>query len=395
MKTMPHKIVIATDKFKGSLTSVEAAKAIQKGIERACPYSNISFDIVGIADGGDGSASVLQSVIGNDNITEVEVVAVNPIGVEIKTSYLLYTESVGDGKNVVCAFIEMAKISGLELLLPSQRNPWNTTTFGLGQLLRDAYLKGARKITLSIGGSATNDCGTGMLQALGFGFYDKDNELIDNYMCGGLLQSVSRIEVPVCKELSGFAIDDCKIRVVCDVTNPLLGECGATMVYGPQKGADMAMLAKLERGMENIVAQAGYAEEPCLHLKPGAGAAGGVGYAVMRFLNGEITSGWRFFANITDLEHKIAESEFVITGEGCFDSQSLSGKVVGGVLSLARQYNKQAEIFCGISKLSPAELQGVLCHPIASLGYPLDICMSKAACLLEELAYKTWSESGL
>lgn len=115
----------------------------------------------------------------------------------------------------------------------------------------------------------------------------------------------------------------------------------------------------------------------------------------MRFLNGEITSGWRFFANITDLEHKIAESELVITGEGCFDSQSLSGKVVGGVLSLARQYNKQAEIFCGISKLSPAELQGVLCHPIASLGYPLDICMSKAACLLEELAYKTWSESGL
>lgn len=389
MKTRPRKILIATDKFKGSLTSIEAAKAIQKGIERACPYSDISFDIVGIADGGDGSISVLQSVMENDNITEVEAVAVNPIGAEIKTSYLLYTESSGNGNSVVCAFIEMAKISGLELLLPGQRNPWNTTTFGLGQLLRDAYLKGARKITLSIGGSATNDCGTGMLQALGFVFYNKDNKIIDNYMCGGLLQSVSHIEAPMCKDLSGFTIDDCKIRVICDVANPLLGEYGATMVYGPQKGADMAMLAKLERGMENIVAQAGCTEESCFYLKPGAGAAGGVGYAVMKFLNGEMTSGWRFFANITNLEHRIAESELVITGEGCFDSQSLSGKVVGGVLSLARQYNKQAEIFCGISKLSSTELQGVPCYSITSLGYPLDFCMSKAAYLLEELAYKS------
>lgn len=387
MKKTPHKILVATDKFKGSLTSVQAAEAIQRGIRRAFPDSDLSFDIVGIADGGDGSASVLQSVMGNDKVVEIKTVAVNPLGVEAETSYLSYSEPDGFGNNVECAFIEMAKVSGLELLLPEQRNPWYTTTFGLGQLLREACLKGARKITLSIGGSATNDCGTGMLQALGFRFYNKDNEVIEKYMCGGLLKSVSRIEAPEGKDSLGFAIDDCEIKVICDVTNPLLGENGATMVYGPQKGADAVMLANLESGMANIADIANTAEISYRHLESGAGAAGGVGYAVIRFLKGEMISGWRFFADITGLEQKIAGADLVITGEGSLDSQSLSGKVVSGVLSLARQHNRQAVIFCGVSKLPLQELGGIPCYSIASLGYPLEICMSKAAQLLEELAY--------
>lgn len=463
------KILIAIDKFKGSLTSLEAAQAISMGIERAMAEavesepqgsatesvtgvmssaeimssagvaparggSANTYEIVEIADGGDGSANVLLSV--REGVEVVKAEGVNPSGQKIESSYLSYYEpdsSDTHGGSAItprkCAFIEMAKISGLELIPPvgpdgrALRNPLVTTTYGLGELIRKAYEDGARKITLSIGGSATNDGGTGMLQALGFKFYDKGGSLITDYMCGGLLSGIGKIEAPsdgvfgcacgigasvdagvyasldasddakadVRSDVRGNArnnaADACEIEVICDVTNPLLGETGATFVYGPQKGADPSMLQQLEAGMENLVRVAEDAaativagcerfgtmgakssgqlphnqffyEQPLQnqafpdHLLPGTGAAGGVGYAVKHFLGGKIISGWRFFANITNLKQKISEADLVISGEGRIDSQSFNGKVVDGVITLAKEAGKPVWLFCGLNSLN-------------------------------------------
>ena len=386
-------ILIAIDKFKGSLTSLEAAHAIKRGIEAAAvatsdAVAKNSYEIVEIADGGDGSADILLKV--KKGVEIVPVVGVDPLGQEIRSSYLSYYEA--DSK---CAFIEMAKISGLELV-PHQdfqgrklRNPIFTTTYGLGQLMRKAYEDGAQKITLSIGGSATNDGGTGMLQALGFKFYDKAGSLITDYMCGGLLSSIGRIE-------TNKSNAPCLLEVICDVTNPLLGHTGATYVYGPQKGADAKMLQQLEAGMENLVTVAGYSSLSGVggrglqaHLLPGAGAAGGVGFAVKAFLNGEIISGWRFFANLIGLEEKIKEADIVISGEGKIDDQSLCGKVVDGVLTLANKYGKKCVLFCGINALpEKGSIPNVPIFQLSDIEPNVEKSMQNAASLLEMLAHQ-------
>ena len=413
------RILIAIDKFKGSLTSLAAAHAIKRGIEAAAvgtaPLDAIAeniFDIVEIADGGDGSADVLLKV--NEGVEIVPVFGVNPLGQEIESSYLSYYEpdilksDAGICSLRKCAFIEMAKISGLELV-PQQdprgcklRNPLFTTTYGLGQLMRKAYENGARKITLSIGGSATNDGGTGMLQALGFKFYDKDGVLITDYMCGGLLSRIGRVEAPAeglfadsLNRASGKSHCACDIEVICDVTNPLLGETGATYVYGPQKGADYQMLQQLESGMENLVEVscdviASSDSGESVHLLPGAGAAGGVGFAVKAFLNGKIISGWRFFANLTGLEEKIKQADIVISGEGKIDDQSFCGKVVDGVLTLAHKYGKRCILFCGVNALPEGiSIPKVPILQISDIEPDKEKSMSNAALLLEALAYKS------
>lgn len=398
------KIIAAIDKFKGSLTSLEAADAIRQGISRAFSKNNsmdLEYQAVEIADGGDGSASALQSV--KHDAKSIDEIAADPLGHEMRTSYLLYSGSFhGEGLSLNpngadrCAFIEMAKISGLELVPASERNPLIATTYGLGQLVMAAYRSGAKKIILSVGGSATNDGGTGMLQALGFGFYNRQGELITDYMCGGLLGDVGKIALPQqgsegAELLSGLKNGECEIEVVCDVTNPLLGENGATMVYGPQKGADSAKLQQLERGMENLAAVVSGEDSPIcpqrrnLHLQPGAGAAGGVGFAVNAFLNGRIISGWRFFAGITNLEEKIASADLVISGEGRIDTQSLSGKVIDGVLALADKYDKPVWLFCGVNSLQevPAKIK---IFQLADLEPDIEKCKKNATALLERLA---------
>ena len=445
-----RKILIAPDKFKGSLTSLQAANAIKRGIEAAyllpdnscagvdsqlgnnsgavcalggdAPHSgnnsggicaaegnssqsgNISggicaadgenpmvqlqFQIVEIADGGDGSLDVVAGRVDSPQLVSVEVH--DPLFREISSQILLYRMSgVKNGskicadEGVLCAFIEMAKISGLAKLEKSERNPLNTSTYGLGEAICIARQMGARKITLSIGGSATDDCGAGMLQALGFEFFNRKGELIPVPICGNDLQEIARIDLP--DEPLG-----CRIEVICDVDNPLLGENGATAVYAPQKGATPEAMEILERGKANMAAVA----EECLHifpqmkLLPGAGAAGGVGYAGTAFLGGKLLSGWKFFTEITSLEEKVQWADLVITGEGSVDSQSLSGKIVGGIMELARKWGKPVEIFCGISSLQELP-QGVRCHSLASIESDLQVCMTQAAALLEKLAVKT------
>ena len=391
---MKH-ILIVPDKFKGSLTSLQAAQAIRAGFESqggTCGCSeaassdraagdaakmaapHYSFQLVEIADGGDGSLDVVAGRV--DSPQKVSVQVHDPLFREITSQILLYG---GDG-SPFCAFIEMAKISGLAMLDKSERNPLNTSTYGLGEAICIARGMGARKITLSIGGSATDDCGAGMLQAIGFEFFNRAGELIPVPICGKDLQDIGRIDLP--DEPIG-----CRIEVICDVDNPLLGENGATAVYAPQKGATPEAMEILEKGKANMAEVA----ERCLHifpqmkLLPGAGAAGGVGYAGTAFLGGKLLSGWKFFTEITSLEEKVQWADVVVTGEGSVDSQSLSGKIVGGIMELARKWNKPVEIFCGISSLDQLP-QGVRCHSLVSIEPDTQICMTHAAELLERLA---------
>ncbi len=414
------KILIAPDKFKGSLTSTQAALAIRRGIEerRLLPCSSSlpasaenasgqicapEFRIIEIADGGDGSLEVLQKKIPGAEVVPIAVH--NPVGKEVISQILLYRssraensaefcsegDSEGEKCGKQCAFIEMAKVSGLEMLAKEERNPLHTSTYGMGEAIRAAIARGAKEITLSIGGSATNDGGTGMLQAFGYKFYDTSGEEIPAPICGGDLCRVATIEAPQ------RVVEGCvKFKVICDVTNPLLGTQGATTVYGPQKGADEKALQLLEAGLANYAAVA----EKCLNIPqnrkeyPGAGAAGGVGYAGLAFLKAELLPGWKFFAQITSLEQSVQWADLVITGEGSLDSQSLSGKVVSGVLNLAAIHHKPTIIFCGINKLAPDEMKalsctlpdGINCYSIASLGLPLEVCMRDAAQLLQQLA---------
>lgn len=368
------RILIAVDKFKGSLTSLQAAQAIKSGFEMTSSSEQQEFRIIEIADGGDGSLDVLRKRLPDSSLCDVSVH--NPVGDIVASHFLLYT--LPD----TCAFIEMAKVSGLEMLAAEQRNPLYTSTYGMGEAIKAAVSMGARHITLSIGGSATNDGGAGMLQALGYVFLDGDGNEIAAPICGGDLVNVKSIR-PSCD------LGDVEFEVICDVTNPLLGTEGATAVYGPQKGADAEALKHLEQGLANYASVA----ERCLGVDakyknaPGAGAAGGVGYAGVALLGARLIPGWKFFAKVTSLEESIQWADLVITGEGSVDSQSLSGKVVNGVLELSGHYNKQVMIFCGVSKLSPAQLGPTKCYSIASLGYPLEICMRDAAKLLQQLAH--------
>jgi glycerate kinase len=226
----------------------------------------------------------------------------------------------------------------------------------------------------------------------------KASPLIAGYMCGGLLSEIGSIEAPS----DGLFGRSCEIEVICDVTNPLLGENGATYVYGPQKGANPVMLKQLEAGMENLVRVAGGAANVADHLLPGAGAAGGVGYAVNHFLGGKIISGWRFFANLTNLKQKIAESDLVITGEGRIDSQSFNGKVIDVVTTLAKEAGKPVCLFCGINSCGQtadfitAADSIVATESTPKSGYPIfqlsslepdrEKSMKNAAHLLERLA---------
>lgn len=375
-------ILIATDKFKGSLTAIEAADAIAKGLKLADPECAVT--IAEMADGGEGSFEIVKKY--RDAVVK-KLKAKDPLGREVETEYLIYEAEVK------CAFIEMAKISGLEMLKVEERNPLKTTTFGLGELILDACSKRVDKIQVSIGGSATNDGGVGMLQALGARFYDNAGALMrkDECMCGGDLGMIAMIDVSHLINLT------CQIEVICDVNNPLLGDKGATYIYAPQKGASNEMLQLLESGMKNYVdvlpkelaKYPDFVEKSLVYaMSLGAGAAGGVGYAMSRFLNANSIRGWEFFSTLQGLESKIASSDLVITGEGKIDEQSFCGKVVDGVTSITNKYSKPVLLFCG--KNECCDVKDV--YELSSIEPDLDRSIHNASLLLIKLAEKAYKE---
>ncbi|WP_313897761.1 glycerate kinase [Bacillus litorisediminis] len=314
-------MLIAIDSFKGSLSSVDSGEAISLGIKEV--YDDAEIVIIPIADGGEGTVEALvQATQGK----YVEKEVIGPLGRPVQAVYGI----LGNGTTAV---IEVAAACGLPLVPVNERNPYYTTTYGVGQLILHAIEKGCRDFIVGLGGSATNDAGVGMLQALGFSFIDDDEKEIGY---GGLeLQKIRKIDLTgVHKELK-----NCTFKAASDVTNPLSGENGAAYIYGPQKGATPEMVQVLDKGLAHFanltLAQLG---KDIQHIS-GAGAAGGLGAAFAGFLNAEIHSGIDVLFETVGMKEKMAGVDLVITGEGKLDGQTSMGKAPLGVAQLASQFN--------------------------------------------------------
>lgn len=323
------KVVVAIDSFKGSLSSNNAGYAIKEGIKKVMPNANVI--IKPLADGGEGTIEALVNGMGG-YIEKVTVL--DPLGNEIESEY-------GIVKETNTAIIEMAKASGLTLVPEQLRNPLNTTTYGVGQLIKDAISKNIRNFIIGIGGSATNDGGIGMLQALGFDFLDENNNQIPLGAKG--IKNLVKIDTKnKIKEL-----DFCTFNIACDVNNPLCGENGASKIYAPQKGATLEMVEELD----NLLQKYSNLTEKILNKDSsniaGVGAAGGLGFAFLSYLNANLQSGIKIILEYINLEKEILDADIVITGEGRFDNQTIMGKAPIGVAKLAKKYNKLVIGFSG------------------------------------------------
>lgn len=314
------KIVFASDSFKGSLSSGKICEILERTSNKIFP--NAETQGVWVADGGEGT---LDAVLKERKGEKVTVAVHNPLFGRTEASYALF-----DGKE---ALMEMASASGLTLIEKDKRNPLKTTSFGTGELIRDAIDRGCKKIILAIGGSATNDGGMGAMSALGFKFLDRFGNVLRG--TGEELEKTAKIEISQGKKL----IEGVEFQVMCDVTNPLLGENGSSYVFAPQKGADSQCVKKLERGMEIYSHAVKEAVGKDFSQKPGAGAAGGMGFALMAFLGAQIKSGIDTVLDLIDFDEKIKSASLVITGEGRMDGQSVCGKVPYGVGMRCRKYN--------------------------------------------------------
>lgn len=322
------KILIAPDSFKESLTAPEAAQQIESGFRSAFPEAECL--IVPLADGGEGTVQAVVAATGGSHLS---CRVTDPLGRPVQAAYGL----TGDGSTAV---IEMAAASGLMLVPPTARNPLLTTSYGTGELIRHALDAGVSRIIVGIGGSATNDGGAGMLQALGATLLDEQGR--DLAAGGGALSGLARIDLSgVDPRLQRVSLD-----VACDVTNPLLGEQGASAVFGPQKGASPEMVAQLDANLAHYAGIISRDLGKTVAAVPGAGAAGGMGAALLA-LGGRICSGIELVMESVGFEALVQKSDLVITGEGRIDSQSVNGKVLIGVAHVAARWGKPVIAIAG------------------------------------------------
>lgn len=321
------KIIVAPDSFKGSVTALEAAKSIEKGLRRV--FLDASIDKIPMADGGEGTVQSLVDATGGQFQTER---VLDPLGNEIEAQYGL----LSDGANSYnCAVIEMASASGLTLVPAEKRNPLITTTYGTGQLIRSALEQGCRKLIIGIGGSATNDAGAGMAEALGVRFLNANGNPINMIERGGGLREIASIDI----EGIHSAISETETVVACDVNNPLTGPDGASYVYGPQKGATPELVKTLDDNLshfEDILTQTFGQSYDSI---PGAGAAGGLGAGLMAFLNARLRLGVDIMIDAVNLRERMKGASLVITGEGQIDFQTAFGKTPVGVAKVAKEVN--------------------------------------------------------
>ena len=333
------KIILAPDKFKGSLTGLQFCAAVEEGIKKVFPKAEIIK--LPLSDGGDGTIEILDYHLKGRKIS-VKVNA--PLFKQINASYL-YLDAVKT------AFIEMAEASGMYLLKPDEQNCFHTTTLGTGELILDAIHKGAKTIILGIGGSATNDCGIGMATALGYEFEDKNRKQLSPV--GKNLSHIKTINTAnVIEELK--SID---FKVACDVTNPLYGEHGAAYVYGPQKGASENEINELDKGLRNIANLFRKQFDINVQNIHGTGAAGGMGAGSLVFLKAELKSGIDLVKDLIDFDTQIEGADWIITGEGKLDSQTLSGKTIQGVMTSAKAKNIKVAALCGEANLEKQTLE--------------------------------------
>lgn len=322
------KVVVAIDSLKGSLSSLEAGNAIKQGIKRV--YQDAKIIVKPLADGGEGTVEALVSGMNGKIET---VVATGPLGDKIESSYGIIPEKR-------LAIMEMASIAGITLL-SLKLNPLYTTTYGLGEMIKDAISKGCNNFIIGIGGSATNDGGIGMLRALGFDLLDKDGNQVP-LGARGLKDLVKIDDKNVLPELK-----KCQFKIACDVTNVLCGENGCSVVFGPQKGATSQMIKDMDQWLYNF---ANLAKKKYPHsdaLVPGTGAAGGLGFAFLTFVKATLESGIDIILETIDLKSDLKDVDVVVTGEGCLDRQSAMGKAPVGVAKMAKLYNKPVIAFAG------------------------------------------------
>ena len=326
---MNMNITIAIDSFKGSLSSMEAGQAVAEGIRRVMPSAEIR--IRPLADGGEGTTEALTAGLGGELKS---LTVTGPLGRPVTASYGLIRERK-------MAVLEMASAAGLTLISQEERNPLEATTYGVGEMIRDAIGEGCRHFLVGIGGSATNDGGTGMLSALGFQFLDSEGQPIPLGAKG--LENLARISA----ENARPELSQCSFHIACDVTNPLCGENGCSAVYGPQKGADPEMIRQMDQWMERYGDLAARTFPAADKEAPGAGAAGGLGFAFLTFLNGSLESGVGMVLKEINLKDDIRDADLVITGEGRLDAQTVMGKAPIGVAHLAKEYGKPVIAFSG------------------------------------------------
>jgi len=333
------KIIVASDSFKGSLSSLEIVLAAGNGIRKVLP----DCEIVGIpvADGGEGTTEALVDAMNGRFVScDVHDPLMNPI--QVKYGIL------GDG---ITAVIEMASASGLTLVPPEKRNPLFTTTFGTGELIADALQRGCRRFLVGVGGSATNDAGTGMLQALGFRFFDSvGNELGKG---GQILEQITQID----SENVLPALQESVFTIACDVNNPFSGENGAAFVYARQKGADDAMIRQLDKGLKHFATVIHTSFGKNIDAIPGAGAAGGLGGGFLAFLAATLKPGIQMVLEALDFDSRIRNADLIITGEGKLDRQTGMGKTPAGILEAGKRQQIPVIAIGGSVEESDALLQ--------------------------------------
>ena len=340
------KAVIAIDSFKGSMDSIEAGEAAEKGIRRV--FTDAEAIVYPLADGGEGTVQALAKGLGG-RLEKVKVTG--PLGEPVICEYGIVEEKT--------AIIEMAGAAGITLVQPKLRNPLNTTTYGVGEVIKDAIGKGCRHFIIGIGGSATNDGGIGMLQALGAEFLDEGGKQVPFGARG-----VEKLTSINCEHIL-FELKECDFRIACDVDNPLCGENGCSHIFGPQKGATPRMAEQMDQWMRKY---AKLTEEYFQEVKklsadvawnpvdsegnyasnyPGCGAAGGLGFAFRAFLRGKLEPGINIVLEEIGIESAIKDADIVITGEGCLDGQTVMGKAPIGIARLAKKYGKPVIAFSG------------------------------------------------
>lgn len=321
------KIIIACDSFKGSLSSSSANCAVRDGILETLNSLGVSAEIraFAIGDGGEGTSAALSETF---KARPTSVRTVGPLGDPVTATYAISADRR-------TAIMDMAAAAGLTLVPEGRLDPLAASTRGVGTMLLDAASRGCREIIIGLGGSATTDAGTGMLAALGYRFLDAEGNILAS--CGASLQKIARIAPPSAKPLEGI-----KITAACDVRNPLFGSEGAAYVFAPQKGADPMQVEELDRGLRNFAAVSGGD-----YAFPGAGAAGGLGFALRTFLDADLCPGIDLVLSSTGFTEALDEATLVITGEGRFDTQSLMGKATGGIMRLANIKNVPVAILAG------------------------------------------------
>lgn len=360
------RVIMAFDSFKGSLTSREAGEAASRGVERSGTAREA--EVLEIADGGEGTIDALS---GNISGQIISTIVSGPSGVPVKAQYLADDET---------ALIEVAQACGLTLIPEEDRNPEKTSSFGVGQLILHALEKGCRKFKIFLGGSGTNDAGVGMLKALGFRFFDSSGLEIGE---GG--KETGRIAV-INRAFVNPLLNECEFIIACDVENPLYGPEGASIVFGPQKGAGPKMQIRLDKALEsfaNVAAE--YLGEDYSRL-PGSGAAGGLGFAFIAFLNASIVRGIDMVLDTIDFDSHLRNADLVITGEGKIDSQTCMGKAPSGVLERAKKYGIPVIAIGGT--VDPTAVSGLLNAGFKGVFDIVDGHMSLEEAMRKDVAMK-------